>query len=83
MRLDVVRRDEGQSAVPPGLRVKRNLLLLVWPLTLPLELLVLRQHPLGLRVGDMWADTEIVRAKAAEARGVREGAPRALTEAAR
>lgn len=62
LRLDLALRDEAQSTPPPARRIRRNLLLLVWPLTVPLEWLVLRQHPLGLRVGDMWAETEVVRA---------------------
>lgn len=61
MRLDVVMRDEIQSAAPLARRLRRNALLLLWPLTLPLEVLVLRQHPLRLRVGDVWAGTEVVR----------------------
>ena len=62
LRLDLALRDELQSLPPLARRIRRNVLLLLWPLTLPLEWLVLRQHPLGLRVGDMWADTEVVRA---------------------
>ena len=62
LRLDLALRDELQSLPPLARRIRRNVLLLIWPLTLPLEWLVLRQHPLGLRVGDMWADTEVVRA---------------------
>jgi len=63
LRLDVVMRDEAQTGPPIGRRVRRNALLLLWPVTAPLEWMVLRQHPLGLRVGDMWADTEVVRAE--------------------
>jgi uncharacterized RDD family membrane protein YckC len=62
LRLRVAMRDVRQTTPPLDLRVRRNLLFLVWPLTLPLEWLVLRQHPLTLRLGDMWADTEVVRA---------------------
>lgn len=64
LRLDIVTRDELQTDTTAEQRFKRNLLLLLWPLTAPLELLVLRQHPLVLRVGDMWADTEVVRQRA-------------------
>ena len=64
MRLDIVTRDDLQTETSADQRLKRNLLLFLWPLTAPLELLVLRQHPLVLRVGDMWADTEIVRQRA-------------------
>lgn len=62
LRLRVAMRDVRQTTPPLDLRVRRNLLFLFWPLTLPLEWLVLRQHPLTLRLGDMWADTEVVRA---------------------
>jgi|GEM_PF-1311741 len=65
LRLDVVMRNEAQDEPPFGRRVRRNALLLLWPITAPLEWMVLRQHPLGLRVGDMWADTEVVRAEGA------------------
>lgn len=61
LRLDIVTRDELQTETTAEQRLKRNLPLLLWPLTAPLELVVLRAHPLVLRVGDMWADTEIVR----------------------
>lgn len=40
--------------------VTRNALLLLWPLTLTLELLVLRRHPLRLRLGDLLAETAVV-----------------------
>ncbi|MCC6623822.1 MAG: RDD family protein [Deltaproteobacteria bacterium] len=57
----VVERSKRQPPSSARQRMKRNALLFVWPLTLPLEALVLRKHPLGLRLGDLWADTEIVR----------------------
>jgi len=57
----VVGRTKLQPPATVGQRVKRSALLFVWPLTLPLEALVLRKHPLGLRLGDLWAETEIVR----------------------
>lgn len=56
----VVTRSDKQPAADTGRLVRRNLLYLVWPLTLPLEALVLRKHPLGLRLGDLWAETEVV-----------------------
>lgn len=77
LRLDLALRDEAQGAPQLARRVRRNALFLVWPLTVPLEWLVLRQHPLGLRVGDMWADTEVVRA------GPAPGAAATLAEVAR
>lgn len=61
LRLDVVLRDELQNTPPLALRVRRNLLFLLWPVTVPLKWLVLRQHPLALRVGDMWAGPKIDR----------------------
>lgn len=61
LRLAIVTRDEAQSAPSAGRRMKRNAILLLWPLAAPLEWLVLRQHPLALRVGDIWAETEVVR----------------------
>lgn len=67
LRLAVVHRDEAQSTPTFGRRVRRNALLLLWPVTAPLEWMVLRQHPLGLRVGDIWADTEVVRAESKQA----------------
>ncbi|MFO0748390.1 MAG: RDD family protein [Myxococcota bacterium] len=56
----IVRRNDRQPAATLGQRFKRDALYLVWPLTLPLEALVLRKHPLGLRLGDLWAETEVV-----------------------
>ncbi len=61
MRIIAVRRDKEQTRPELKRLMTRNLLLFVWPLTLPIEWLVLRQHPLGLRLGDMLADTEVVR----------------------
>lgn len=61
LRLTIVRRDAQQSEASPGRLFTRNALFLVWPLTLPIEWLVLRGHPLTLRLGDMWAETEVVR----------------------
>jgi len=58
--LAVVARTERQPAASPRQLASRNLPLLLWPLTLPLELLLLRRHPLGLRLGDIMAGTEIV-----------------------
>lgn len=61
LRTVVVVRDLEQST--PGTRrlVVRNAVLLLWPLLVPIEWFILRSHPLSLRLGDMWADTEVVR----------------------
>ena len=58
--LRVVRRDELQTSPSIGSRLARNALLLIAPAGLPIEALVLIHHPLRLRVGDSWADTEVV-----------------------
>lgn len=63
MGLDVVRRDLRQTVPPLGARLSRNALLVLWPVALPLEWLVLRQHPLALRLGDLMAETEVVRGR--------------------
>ena len=58
--LGVVSRADGQPPATARQLVARNLLLFLWPLTLTLELLVLRRHPLRLRLGDLVAQTEVV-----------------------
>ncbi|MGB0588067.1 MAG: RDD family protein [Myxococcota bacterium] len=58
--LRLVRTDELQSAPGYGARLLRNLLLLIAPAGLPLEALVLVHHPLRRRIGDVWAQTEVV-----------------------
>ncbi|MCB9733003.1 MAG: RDD family protein [Deltaproteobacteria bacterium] len=58
--LAVVQRRDRQPPATPKQLVVRNLLLVVWPLTLVLEAMVQRRHPLGLRLGDMLAGTEVV-----------------------
>ncbi|TNF32312.1 MAG: hypothetical protein EP329_10585 [Deltaproteobacteria bacterium] len=58
--LSVVSRVERQPRAGVRQLVLRDLLLLVWPLTLTLELLVLRRQPLRLRLGDLMANTEVV-----------------------
>ena len=64
VRLDADGHQDPSNAAE---RVKRNALLLVWPITLPLEALVLNAHPLRLRLGDLWAETEVVLAGEAHA----------------
>lgn len=59
--LRIVRREARHVDAGAGQRLLRNLLLLVAPLGVPIEALVLVQHPLRLRVGDAWAGTEVVR----------------------
>jgi uncharacterized RDD family membrane protein YckC len=66
LRLKVVKRDATQSRVPRDRLFLRNTLLILWPLALPIEWLVLRGHPLSLRLGDMWAETEVVRDRGAQ-----------------
>ena len=58
--LRLVRADELQSSPGLGARLLRNLLLLLAPLGLPLEALVLVHHPMLRRIGDIWANTEVV-----------------------
>ncbi|MFT7580391.1 MAG: putative RDD family membrane protein YckC, partial [Myxococcota bacterium] len=58
--IHIVQRREDQPQARPGQLLQRNLLWLVWPLTAPLEVGVLRRHPLKLRVGDLYAKTEVV-----------------------
>ena len=58
--LSVVSRVERQPRAGVKQLVVRDLLLFLWPLTLTLELLVLRRHPLRLRLGDLIANTEVV-----------------------
>lgn len=58
--LAVVARKERQPPATPKQLVVRNALLFVWPLTLVLEAMVYRRHPLGLRLGDIMAGTEVV-----------------------
>jgi hypothetical protein len=67
--LDLVTRGESQRCVPPARRLSRNALLILWPVVGPLELLLLRQHPLGARLGDLVADTEVVQGQRLAARG--------------
>jgi len=66
--LRVVRTDALQSAPGPGARLVRNALLLCAPVGLPIEALVLVHHPLRSRIGDAWADTEVVEDPLAGAR---------------
>lgn len=73
-RVDAVGHQDPSTA---GSRLHRNIHLLAWPLTLPLETLVLNAHPLKLRLGDLWARTEVVNAGQAETIAI------AVTEAAR
>ncbi|PKN58119.1 MAG: hypothetical protein CVU56_07575, partial [Deltaproteobacteria bacterium HGW-Deltaproteobacteria-14] len=58
--LAIVTRADRQPRAGVRQLVLRDLLLLVWPLTLTLEVLVLRRHPLRLRLGDLMANTEVV-----------------------
>jgi uncharacterized RDD family membrane protein YckC len=58
--LRLVRTDELQSSPSYGARLLRNLLLFCAPAGLPLESLVLVHHPLRRRIGDVWANTEVV-----------------------
>jgi len=74
--LQVVRADDGRTPASRGARLKRNALLLLAPLGLPVESLVLIYHPLGQRLGDQWSGTQVVRAeppapRAGQARGGR------------
>jgi uncharacterized RDD family membrane protein YckC len=64
LQITIVRRDARQTHTTARMRLTRNILLLLWPVALPLEWLILRQHPLGLRLGDLIAETEVVRARA-------------------
>lgn len=59
--LRVVRRTERQGAPSLGRRLLRNLLLLLPPAGLPVEVLVLIYHPLRHRVGDLMSGTQVVR----------------------
>lgn len=61
LRTVVVVRDLEQSTPGPRRLLVRNVLLVLWPLLVPIEWFILRSHPLSLRLGDMWADTEVVR----------------------
>lgn len=61
LRTVVVVRDADQSTPGPRRLLTRNAVLLLWPLLVPIEWFILRSHPLSLRLGDMWADTEVVR----------------------
>jgi uncharacterized RDD family membrane protein YckC len=65
--LSIAMRDERQSPAGFAARWKRNALLVVWPVTLPLEALTLRQHPLAARIGDLAAQTAIVQGQRAAA----------------
>jgi len=56
----IVSRAERQPRAGVRQLVVRNALLLVWPMTLTLELLVLRRQPLRLRLGDLLANTEVI-----------------------
>lgn len=59
--LRLARNDDEQDLPGVAERLKRNALLFIAPVGLPIELLVLLYHPLGQRVGDRWAATEVVR----------------------
>lgn len=61
LRTRVVVRDAEQSEPGPRRLIIRNTLFVLWPLLVPIEWFILRSHPLSLRLGDMWADTEVVR----------------------
>lgn len=61
LRIAAVNRDRDQTRPTLSRALLRNAHLFLWPLALPIEWLVLKNHPLSLRLGDMWAETEVVR----------------------
>ncbi len=61
--LDLASRGEAQQAVGARARLTRNALLLLWPVVAPLEVFLLRSHPLGARLGDLVADTAVVQGR--------------------
>ena len=77
LNLQVVRADDGRTPPSRGARLKRNALLLLAPLGLPVESLVLIYHPLGRRLGDQWAGTDVARAEPAGPRAERSRGGRA------
>jgi uncharacterized RDD family membrane protein YckC len=61
--LDLATRGEAQRLAPARARLVRNALLLLWPIVGPLEVFILRSHPLGARLGDLVADTAVVQGR--------------------
>ncbi len=61
--LDLATRGDDQRRAPARARLVRNALLLVWPVVGPLEVFILRSHPLGARIGDLVADTAVVQGR--------------------
>ena len=58
--LEIIRPGARHGVVPTRSLLSRNVTLLLPPLGLPAELLVMFAHPLGLRLGDQWAGTDVV-----------------------
>lgn len=58
--LAIVARRERQPPATLRQRWLRNVALVLWPVFLPMETLLLRAHPLVLRLGDLLAETEVV-----------------------
>jgi uncharacterized RDD family membrane protein YckC len=59
--LRLANRDPAQSQPSKPQRLRRNVLLFVAPIGLPVETLILAYNPMVERIGDRWAGTDVVR----------------------